>query len=137
MLTDTTDKWCNFGIYPQTFQIAAIWSFYLTILFKQNFPNKDIIATIIGIVSVLIDKVYIVGDTIGIYHLGYFGTGEKLWQLIYLCAGIEGCKNCLNVSCFDNTILFHKFLGFFWYDKYFFLNFMTDKSNVDSRINIL
>ena len=62
----------------------------LAIFLNENLPNQDIIATVIGIASALIDNVPLVAATMGMYDLTEFGTDDKLWQLIALCAGTGG-----------------------------------------------
>ena len=62
----------------------------LAVFLNDNLPNVDIIATVIGLASALIDNVPLVAATMGMYDLTDFGTDDKLWQLIALCAGTGG-----------------------------------------------
>ncbi len=62
----------------------------LAVFLNNNLPSQDIIATVIGIASALIDNVPLVAATMGMYDLTEFGTDDKLWQLIALCAGTGG-----------------------------------------------
>ena len=62
----------------------------LAVFLSDNLPNQDIIATVIGLASALIDNVPLVAATMGMYDLADFGTDDKLWQLIALCAGTGG-----------------------------------------------
>jgi len=62
----------------------------LAIFLNDTLPNQDIIATVIGIASALIDNVPLVAATMGMYDVTEFGTDDKLWQLIALCAGTGG-----------------------------------------------
>lgn len=62
----------------------------LAIFLNNNLPSQDIIATVIGIASALIDNVPLVAATMGMYDLADYGTDDKLWQLIALCAGTGG-----------------------------------------------
>ena len=57
---------------------------------NDTLPSQDIIATVIGLASALIDNVPLVATTMGMYDLTEFGTDDKLWQLIALCAGTGG-----------------------------------------------
>ena len=57
---------------------------------NDTLPSQDIIATVIGLASALIDNVPLVAVTMGMYDLTEFGTDDKLWQLIALCAGTGG-----------------------------------------------
>merc|ERR1711920_54079 len=58
----------------------------LAVFLSNNLPSLDIIATVIGLASALIDNVPLVAATMGMYDLTDFGTDDKLWQLIALCA---------------------------------------------------
>ena len=62
----------------------------LAVFLNDHLPNVDIIATVIGLASALIDNVPLVAATMGMYDLTDFGTDDKLWQLIALCAGTGG-----------------------------------------------
>lgn len=62
----------------------------LAVFLNENLPSVDIIATVIGLASALIDNVPLVAATMGMYDLTDFGTDDKLWQLIALCAGTGG-----------------------------------------------
>ncbi|KAL3789916.1 hypothetical protein HJC23_010601 [Cyclotella cryptica] len=62
----------------------------LAVFLNENLPSQDIIATVIGIASALIDNVPLVAATMGMYDLADYGTDDKLWQLIALCAGTGG-----------------------------------------------
>lgn len=44
----------------------------------------------LSIASALIDNVPLVAATMGMYDLSEFGTDDRLWQLIALCAGTGG-----------------------------------------------
>jgi Na+/H+ antiporter NhaD/arsenite permease-like protein len=57
---------------------------------SDNLPSLDIIATVIGLASALIDNVPLVAATMGMYDLADYGTDDRLWQLIALCAGTGG-----------------------------------------------
>ena len=62
----------------------------LAVFLNDNLPSQDIIATVIGIASALIDDVPLVAATMGKYDLTKYGMDNKLWQLIALCAGTGG-----------------------------------------------
>ena len=62
----------------------------LAVYLSDNLPSLDIIATVIGLASALIDNVPLVAATMGMYELTEFGTDDRLWQLIALCAGTGG-----------------------------------------------
>lgn len=62
----------------------------LAVFLSENLPSLDIIATVIGLASALIDNVPLVAATMGMYDIADYGTDDKLWQLIALCAGTGG-----------------------------------------------
>lgn len=62
----------------------------LAMALSENLPSLDIIATVIGLASALIDNVPLVAATMGMYDLADYGTDDRLWQLIALCAGTGG-----------------------------------------------
>ena len=62
----------------------------LAVALSENLPSLDIIATVIGLASALIDNVPLVAATMGMYDLADYGTDDRLWQLIALCAGTGG-----------------------------------------------
>ena len=51
---------------------------------------QEIIATVIGLASALIDNVPLVAATMGMYDLGAHPIDDQLWQLIAYCAGTGG-----------------------------------------------
>jgi Na+/H+ antiporter NhaD/arsenite permease-like protein len=62
----------------------------LAVFLSNNLPSLDIIATVIGLASALIDNVPLVAATMGMYDIADYGTDDRLWQLIALCAGTGG-----------------------------------------------
>ncbi|KAL3917605.1 MAG: hypothetical protein SGILL_004632 [Bacillariaceae sp.] len=62
----------------------------LAIFLSNNLPSLDIIATVIGLASALIDNVPLVAATMGMYDIADYATDDRLWQLIALCAGTGG-----------------------------------------------
>ena len=62
----------------------------LAVFLDQNLPSQEIIATVIGVASALIDNVPLVAATMGMYSISDFATDDRLWQLIALCAGTGG-----------------------------------------------
>jgi len=62
----------------------------LAVFLDTHLPSLDIIATVIGLASALIDNVPLVAATMGMYDLNQYATDDKLWQLIALCAGTGG-----------------------------------------------
>jgi len=53
-------------------------------------PNLDLIATLIGLASAVVDNVPLVAATMGMYDTTQFPMDDQLWQLIAYCAGTGG-----------------------------------------------
>uniref|UniRef100_A0A7S2UF67 Citrate transporter-like domain-containing protein n=1 Tax=Attheya septentrionalis TaxID=420275 RepID=A0A7S2UF67_9STRA len=88
----------------------------LAIFLNDNLPSQDIIATVIGIASALIDNVPLVAATMGMYDLTEFGTDDKLWQLIALCAGTGGSILIIG-SASGVALMGLEKVDFLWYAK--------------------
>jgi len=88
----------------------------LAIFLNENLPSLDIIATVIGIASALIDNVPLVAATMGMYDVSQFGTDDKLWQLIALCAGTGGSILIIG-SASGVALMGLEKVDFLWYAK--------------------
>lgn len=88
----------------------------LAIYLNENLPSQDIIATVIGLASALIDNVPLVAATQGMYDLVDFGTDDKLWQLIALCAGTGGSILVIG-SASGVALMGLEKVDFLWYFK--------------------
>lgn len=88
----------------------------LAVFLNDNLPNQDIIATVIGIASALIDNVPLVAATMGMYDLADYGTDDKLWQLIALCAGTGGSILIIG-SASGVALMGMEKVDFLWYAK--------------------
>jgi len=88
----------------------------LAIFLNDNLPSQDIIATVIGIASALIDNVPLVAATMGMYDLTKFGTDDQLWQLITLCAG-TGVSILIIGSASGVALMGFEKVDFLWYAK--------------------
>jgi Na+/H+ antiporter NhaD/arsenite permease-like protein len=88
----------------------------LAIFLNENLPSQDIIATVIGIASALIDNVPLVAATMGMYDLTDYGTDDKLWQLIALCAGTGGSILVIG-SASGVALMGLEKVDFLWYAK--------------------
>ena len=62
----------------------------LAVFLDNHIPNLDIVATVIGLASALIDNVPLVAATMGMYDIAQFPKDSELWQLIAYCAGTGG-----------------------------------------------
>lgn len=59
--------------------------------YLDNFvPSRGIIATVIGLLSAIVDNVPLVAATMGMYTLDQVPRDGMLWQLIAFCAGTGG-----------------------------------------------
>merc|ERR1712232_1296981 len=88
----------------------------LAVFLNNSLPNLDIIATVIGIASALIDNVPLVAATMGMYDLADFGTDDRLWQLIALCAGTGGSIFVIG-SASGVALMGLEKVDFLWYAK--------------------
>lgn len=62
----------------------------LAVYLDQHIPSQEIIATVIGLVSAIIDNVPLVAATMGMYDLAQYPQDSSLWQFIAYCAGTGG-----------------------------------------------
>jgi len=88
----------------------------LAVYLSDNLPSLDIIATVIGIASALIDNVPLVAATMGMYDLADYGTDDRLWQLIALCAGTGGSILIIG-SASGVALMGLEKVDFLWYAK--------------------
>jgi Na+/H+ antiporter NhaD/arsenite permease-like protein/CBS domain-containing protein len=88
----------------------------LAVFLNDNLPNQDIIATVIGLASALIDNVPLVAATMGMYDISEFGADDKLWQLIALCAGTGGSILIIG-SASGVALMGLEKVDFLWYAK--------------------
>lgn len=88
----------------------------LAVFLNENLPSLDIIATVIGIASALIDNVPLVAATMGMYSLNDYATDDKLWQLIALCAGTGGSILVIG-SASGVALMGLEKVDFLWYAK--------------------
>jgi len=88
----------------------------LAVFLSDNLPSLDIIATVIGIASALIDNVPLVAATMGMYDLSDYATDDKLWQLIALCAGTGGSILIIG-SASGVALMGLEKVDFLWYAK--------------------
>lgn len=88
----------------------------LAVFLSDTLPSLDIIATVIGLASALIDNVPLVAATMGMYDLTDFGTDDRLWQLIALCAGTGGSILVIG-SASGVALMGLEKVDFLWYAK--------------------
>jgi len=88
----------------------------LAVFLSNNLPSLDIIATVIGLASALIDNVPLVAATMGMYEISDFPTDDRLWQLIALCAGTGGSILVIG-SASGVALMGLEKVDFLWYAK--------------------
>lgn len=88
----------------------------LAVYLSDTLPSLDIIATVIGLASALIDNVPLVAATMGMYDLSEYGTDDRLWQLIALCAGTGGSILIIG-SASGVALMGLEKVDFLWYAK--------------------
>jgi Na+/H+ antiporter NhaD/arsenite permease-like protein len=88
----------------------------LAVFLSNTLPSLDIIATVIGLASALIDNVPLVAATMGMYDISDYATDDKLWQLIALCAGTGGSILVIG-SASGVALMGLEKVDFLWYAK--------------------
>jgi NhaD family Na+/H+ antiporter len=80
----------------------------------KSIGNVNIIATLIGIVSAIIDNVPLVAATMGMYDLTQYPPDHTLWNLIAYCAGTGGSILLIG-SAAGVVFMGMQKVDFFWY----------------------
>ncbi|KAH7672277.1 Citrate transporter-like domain-containing protein [Dioscorea alata] len=79
-----------------------------------HFPNIELIASAIGVVSAIIDNVPLVAATMGMYDLTSFPRDSEFWQLVAFCAGTGGSMLIIGSAAGVAYMGMEK-VDFFWY----------------------
>ena len=79
-----------------------------------HIANVELIASIIGVVSAIIDNVPLVAATMGMYDLSKFPQDSEFWQLISFCAGTGGSM-LITGSAAGVIFMSMEKVNFFWY----------------------
>lgn len=79
-------------------------------------PYREVIPTIIGLASSIIDNVPLVAASIGMYDLNAFPRDSQLWQLIAYCAGTGGSILIIG-SAAGVAFMGMEKIDFLWYLK--------------------
>lgn len=85
----------------------------LAVKMDQLLPSQDIVASIIGILSAIIDNVPLVAATIGMYDLP---MDAKMWHLIAYSAGTGGSMLIIGSAAGVAAMGMEK-IDFIWYFK--------------------
>ena len=88
---------------------TAVW-------LDKAIPNIDIVITMLGIASSIIDNVPLVAATIGMYPLHLFPMDHKMWEMIAFCAGTGGSLLIIG-SAAGVVVMGMENISFGWYLK--------------------
>ena len=78
--------------------------------------REDIIVTIIGLVSAIVDNVPLVAASMGMYSLAQYPTDSFLWEFMAYCAGTGGSILIIGSAAGVAAMGLEK-IHFFWYTK--------------------
>ena len=78
--------------------------------------NKDVIVTILGLLSSVIDNVPMVAAAMGMYSLSDFPTDHKIWEMIAFCTGTGGSILIIG-SAAGVVVMGMERIDFIWYLK--------------------
>ncbi len=82
----------------------------------SHVSNKDVIVTVFGLLSSIVDNVPLVAATIGMYDLQTFPTDHKMWEMIAFCAGTGGSILIIG-SAAGVVVMGMEKIEFIWYLK--------------------
>ncbi len=77
---------------------------------------QDVIVTIIGLVSAIVDNVPLVAASMGMYSLAQYPTDSFLWEFMAYCAGTGGSILIIGSAAGVAAMGLEK-IHFFWYVK--------------------
>lgn len=89
---------------------------HLAAFLNHTIGNIAVIATVIGLISAVIDNVPLVAATMGMYSLESYPQDAPLWQLIAYCAGTGGSVLIIG-SAAGIVFMGLEKVNFFWYLK--------------------
>jgi len=78
--------------------------------------RQDVIVTIIGMVSAIVDNVPLVAASMGMYSLAQYPTDSFLWEFMAYCAGTGGSILIIGSAAGVAAMGLEK-IHFFWYAK--------------------
>jgi len=82
----------------------------------QAVGRQDVIVTIIGLVSSIVDNVPLVAASMGMYSLAQYPTDSFLWEFMAYCAGTGGSILIIGSAAGVAAMGLEK-INFFWYVK--------------------
>jgi Na+/H+ antiporter NhaD/arsenite permease-like protein len=80
----------------------------------QHFHSKDIIATLLGLLSAVIDNVPLTAATMGMYDLIHYPMDSKLWELLAYSVGTGGSILIIG-SAAGVVVMGMEKINFLWY----------------------
>ncbi len=89
---------------------------HLAAWMDNYFRNKDIIATIIGLLSSIVDNVPLTAATMGMYSLNLYPMDSKIWELLAYSVGTGGSILIIGSAAGVVTMGMEK-INFTWYLK--------------------
>lgn len=84
--------------------------------FDQHIASKEVVASLIGVASAIIDNVPLVAATQGMYDLASYPQDHPFWLLIAFCAGTGGSMLIIGSAAGVAFMSLEK-VDFFWYCK--------------------
>jgi len=96
-------------------QTAGILASFAGML-DSGIGNKDVIVTILGLLSSIIDNVPLVAASMGMYDLAQFPMDSRLWELMAYCAGTGGSILIIG-SAAGVVVMGMEKIDFMWYMK--------------------
>ena len=88
----------------------------LALFMDNTIGNKDLIVTIIGLASAVIDNVPLVAASMGMYDLATYPVDSKLWEMMAYCAGTGGSILIIG-SAAGVVVMGMEDINFLWYLK--------------------
>lgn len=83
---------------------------------NQVVGREDVIVTIIGLVSAIVDNVPLVAASVGMYSMAQYPTDSFLWEFMAYCAGTGGSILIIGSAAGVAAMGLEK-IHFFWYAK--------------------
>ncbi len=83
---------------------------------NRTVGREDVIVTIIGMVSAIVDNVPLVAASMGMYSLAQYPTDSFLWEFMAYCAGTGGSILIIGSAAGVAAMGLEK-IHFFWYVK--------------------
>mgnify|MGYP000290601675 CR=1 FL=1 len=83
---------------------------------QLHIGNNDIIVTVLGLLSAIIDNVPLVAATMGMYDMNVYPMDAKIWEMIAYCAGTGGSILIIG-SAAGVVVMGMENISFKWYLK--------------------